>query len=51
MKKIILLVATILLSACGEPLTDEMVKAVGETCKENNRTLYVSSPIGLAECR
>lgn len=51
MKKIIVLVSMALLTACGEPLTDEMVKSVGETCKHQNMVLYVDNLNKVAKCK
>ena len=50
LNKIILLFLTILLVGCGEPLTDEMVNAVGESCKQHNMILKVDNFNKLAEC-
>jgi hypothetical protein len=50
MKKVIILIFILFLTACGGPLTDEMVKSVGETCKQQNKTLFVNSSFNIAEC-
>lgn len=46
----ILLVIITLLTACGEPLTDEMVKNVAETCKQHNMILRVDNLNKVAKC-
>lgn len=51
MKKIILLSAALFLTACGEPLTDKMVEAVGETCKQQNKSLFVNSSLNIVRCQ
>lgn len=49
--KLILTILSIMLVGCGEPITDGMVKAVGETCKEHGMVLYVNGDSNYVECR
>lgn len=51
MNKFIVLVVVCLLTACGEPLTDEMVKAVGESCKNQNKVLFINRTFNIAKCQ
>jgi len=39
------------LSGCGEPFTDEMVKAVAETCKQQGMVVYVDNWNKQAYCQ